>query len=115
MTSLPSDYIEWTGTERCLEDLFVWWGKNLNWTHSENCKDPEQLHCCYGQTEYTSLNSLQSSDDLVYRSPPQPFPLTFGDWQGNLFEVEIGDFITYRGEGIYELFDKDGNRKSSRV
>ncbi len=112
MTCLHSDYVEYNGTEKDLEDLLMWWGTRVPWEHSDDCDEPKSFHCCEGVFKYPSLNSLQASDNLVYYSEPRPIPLTFGDWQGNLFEVEFGDRIYYRGEGIFELTDNKGNVKS---
>lgn len=92
-----SDYIEWDGTEECLEVLMVWWGTRIGWEHSPDC-DGESLCCCEGVTEYISPNTLRCS------TPPwEPLNLMFGDVNGDEAAVEIGDKICYRGEGLFEL------------
>lgn len=82
---MSTDYIEWDGTQERLLELSRWW------------KDRASTSSVF------SLNtiSIDPEDGLI-----------FGDWQANLYPVEVGSRIYYRGQGIFELTDSDENRKS---
>lgn len=111
MTHRSEDYVEWTGTEEGIFHIVMWWNSKIYWDHSPDC-ERESLHCCEGVSEYVSLNTLQSTTTSGVW--PSSVVLTFGDWQGNLEPMEVGDRIYYIGEGIFELRDSQGNRKDSR-
>ena len=112
-TVLMDNYIEWTGTEKCLEDLLIWWGAQIPWEHSPDCdRDQRAIHCCEGISEFKSSNFIRGAS---FERSSDEFMIIFGDWQGNQFPVEIGDRLHYRGLGIFELTDSENNVKSSRV
>jgi hypothetical protein len=101
----PSDsYIEWDGTEACLENLLIWWGTLWPFEHSDDCDANSRettLHCCGGQPRSPEAYrfSLESFDDCVARYEPKELPLVFGK-DGVKKKVNIGDRFYFRNGEI---------------
>lgn len=93
------DYIEWGGTEKCLDSLLVWWGECIPWEHSPGCTK-DSLHCCEGIYEFESCFGLQM---VPLAGWPDQFTLYFVDEGQNKVLMDIGDRIYYRGRGRFEL------------
>lgn len=99
-----SDYIEWDGTEKSLNDLLIWWGSRIPWKHSPECTIPGQLHCCDGISEFESKASISGRGCAFHN--PLCIDIEFSDGKSPAEDVEPGDRIYYRGHGVFELVKK---------
>jgi hypothetical protein len=100
-----SDYIEWDGTDKCLEQLLIWWGTREPIEHDGDCPGDDggrTIHCC--QTKPWPENyGLQSSTYGPARAYPEVVPLWFTTPDNERTRVEIGDRIHYEGNYKFRL------------